>query len=52
MPPIQVIELDHRLALVRVALGASLDTRLATDTAAGVDEELEALGNWHIDLPR
>ena len=33
------VELDHRLPLVRVALGAGLHARLAADAAAGIDEE-------------
>ena len=37
---VDIVELDHRLSLVRVALAARLHARLAADAAAGVDEEL------------
>ena len=37
---IDVFQVDHRVPLVRVALAAGLDARLAADAAAGVDEEL------------
>src|SRR5690606_12023342 len=41
------VELDHRLALVRVALGAGLDARLAADAPGGIDEEFEIGGYRH-----
>src|SRR5262249_18409494 len=42
-----VVELDHRLPLVRVALATGLHARLAADAPARVDEELEMLGDGH-----
>ena len=47
---IDVLEMDHRLAAVRVALGARLHARLAADAAARVDEELEVLWDRHLLL--
>src|SRR6185369_2984812 len=44
---IDVLEVDHRVTAVGVALGAGLDARLAADATAGIDEELEVLGDRH-----
>src|SRR5690606_21039122 len=48
---VHVVELDHRLALVRIALRARLDARLTADTSAGIDEELEGRGHGHDGSP-
>src|SRR5262249_8766760 len=45
--PVHVVELDHRVALVGVALGAGLDAGVATDAAARIDEELGRLRDGH-----
>src|SRR5690606_36465148 len=47
---IDELEVDHRVALVRVALGARLRAAAAADTAARIDEELEVLRNRHLLL--
>ena len=39
---VDVVEVDHRVPLVRVALGAGLHARLAADAAGGIDEELDS----------
>ena len=39
------IQVDHRVPLVRVALGAGVDARLAADAAVGVDEEDVVVGD-------
>src|SRR5262249_41127186 len=44
---IEIVELDHRLAAVRVALRAGLHAGLAADAAARVDEELHDRGLRH-----
>ena len=44
---VDVLEVDHRVPLVRVALGAGLHARLAADAAVRVDEELEVVWNGH-----
>src|SRR5689334_18353629 len=44
---IDELEVDHRLALVGVAFGASLHARLATDASTRIDEELEVARNTH-----
>src|SRR5262249_34994784 len=44
---VDVIELDHGLSLVRVALATGLHAGLAADAPARVDEELEVLGDGH-----
>src|SRR5262249_35116609 len=44
---IDVLEMDHRIAAVRVALGARLHTRLAPDAAAGINEEVKIVGLGH-----
>src|SRR5690606_31730517 len=45
MRAIDVVQLDHRMAPVRVTLGTCLHTRVAPDAAVRIDEELERLGN-------
>src|SRR5690606_14090337 len=40
---IDVLEVDHRFAAVRVAFGARLHARLAADAAARSDDEFEGL---------
>src|SRR5262249_45621228 len=44
---VDVVELDHGLALVRIALAAGLHARLAADAPARVDVELEGCGGRH-----
>src|SRR5262249_27212095 len=44
---VDVVELDHRVALVCVTFAARLDAGIAADAAARVDEELHLLGGWH-----
>jgi hypothetical protein len=39
--------MDHRMALVRIALAARLHARLTADAPAGVEEELEMFGYGH-----
>ena len=43
---IDKVEMDHRVALMCLAFAARLNTRLATDAAVGIDEELVLLRNW------
>ena len=45
--PIDVVKLNHRVALVRVALSASLHTRVAPDAATRIDVKITGLGGWH-----
>src|SRR6185436_56605 len=45
--PIDVLEVNHRLAPVRVALGARLHARLTADAAIRVDEEVEGVRLGH-----
>ena len=44
---VDVLQVDHRVPLVRVALGAGVDARLAADAAARVDEELQVVRLGH-----
>src|SRR5690606_24318184 len=45
--PIDVVELDHRLAAVRVTLRTRLHTRVAADATVRIDEELQPFGYRH-----
>jgi hypothetical protein len=47
MSAIDVFEMDHGEALVRIALTARLDTRLAADAPRGINEELHVSGDGH-----
>ena len=49
---VDVLEVDHRLPRVRVALGAGLHARLAADAAVRVDEELQVVRVGHGDPSR
>ena len=49
---VDVLEVDHRVPFVRVALAARLHARLAADAAARVDEELHLGANMGISLHR
>ena len=44
---IDVVQLDHRLSPVRIALRARLNAGVAPDTPVRVDEELHGLRGWH-----
>ena len=44
---IDVLEVDHRFAAVRVALGARLHAGLAADAAVRVDEEVQLIRLRH-----
>src|SRR5215475_1390459 len=44
---IDVIQLDHRIALVRVAFGTCLHTPVATDAATRIDEKFIGFGDRH-----
>jgi hypothetical protein len=44
---VDVLEVNHRLTAVRVALAACLHTGLAADAAARIDEEVQVAGLWH-----
>src|SRR5439155_8382163 len=47
MRPVGGLEVDHRLALVRVALAARLDARLAADAPALVEIHGQVFSNRH-----
>jgi hypothetical protein len=49
---IDEIEVDHRVALVSFTFTARLHTRLAANTAIGIDEEFVLIRNWHGQLKR
>ena len=44
---IDVLQVDHRLAAMRVALGARLHAGLAADAAARIDEEVQVVRFGH-----
>ena len=44
---VDVLEVDHRVAAVRVALGAGLHARLAADAAVRIDEEVQVVRLGH-----
>ena len=45
--PIDELEVNHRFAAMRVALGAGLHAGLAADAAVRIDEEVEMSGLRH-----
>jgi hypothetical protein len=51
--PLHVLQMDHRLTTMRVALSAGLHARLTPDAAVGVDEEMQVirlrLGAYYCD---
>ena len=44
---LHVLEMNHRLASMRVAFGARLHARLTADAAVGIDEEVEVVRFGH-----
>src|SRR5262249_18222419 len=48
---VHVFQVDHRVPLVRVALGTRVDARLAADAAVRVEEEDVVVGDHGLSFP-
>jgi hypothetical protein len=46
--PVQILQMNHRITLVGVALGAGKHTRLTANAPRRIDEELHVCWNRHM----